>query len=163
MTCTAHLIIQNLQGCSLCFILCHKMKQDLAHMVQFIYFCVNRHDSMSIFIFKNFGILITCSIVMSSGFYFMLYQSMSIKLLIILLTLVGIACSYQTLIIYLACTFVPSNISGIYLPWLFLQIIASGVYVAKKAWSLNKKLIDDKANIVFFSSQSDDSALIYDN
>ena len=96
---------------------------------------------------------------MSSGFYFMLYQSMSIKLLIILLTLVGIACSYQTLIIYLACTFVPSNISGIYLPWLFLQIIASGVYVAKKAWSLNKKLIDDKANIVFFKTKQQDTVL----
>ena len=47
----------------------------------------------------------------------------------------------------------------IYLPWLFLQIIASGVYVAKKAWSLNKKLIDDKANIVFFKTKQQDTVL----
>jgi MFS family permease len=62
---------------------------------------------------RYYTILTLCSITMLCGFYAILYYNLSVSLLFIILLAVGIASSYQTLIIYLASTFVPKNITSL--------------------------------------------------
>lgn len=62
---------------------------------------------------KYYSILALCSIAMLIGFYAVLYYRPSFSVLFAILLIIGVASSYQTLIVYLASTLVPKNVKSL--------------------------------------------------